>query len=177
MIKDTPKEIIDVRRNKNQTLDEIVSVNCFVHLEQMDKNSWWLGIMKNNYRQVVNFSLNNDKLNVISEMDFTPSDYNDDISTLELKTKNLKNILEKTQEELNSVYRDLTELKSKNFIKKPGYYCGMQDSHDTGFDENKTVTFSNTHWDDYLKKNTINLNNNIPNFDVPLPFISRDSNI
>jgi hypothetical protein len=52
---DTPPGIIEVRRNEDGTLDEIVAKNCDIHLEQMTNNVWWLGIYKNGYRQTASF--------------------------------------------------------------------------------------------------------------------------
>ena len=34
---------IEIRTNDGQ-LDEVVAVNCTVHLEQMDANRWWMEI-------------------------------------------------------------------------------------------------------------------------------------
>lgn len=36
-----------VRNNDDGSLDEIIAKKCEVHLEQMDKNSWYLGIEDN----------------------------------------------------------------------------------------------------------------------------------
>lgn len=35
---------IEIRRNRNGSLDEVVAQNVFVHLEQMADNSWWMGV-------------------------------------------------------------------------------------------------------------------------------------
>ena len=35
---------IEIRLDHENQLDELVGENCSVHLEQMDDNSWWLGI-------------------------------------------------------------------------------------------------------------------------------------
>lgn len=35
---------IEIRRNADGTLDEIVANDVFVHLEQMAENSWWMGV-------------------------------------------------------------------------------------------------------------------------------------
>lgn len=53
---DAPPDAIEVRRNEDGTLDEIVAEGCSVHLEQMDVGSWWLAVEKNGYRQVVWFA-------------------------------------------------------------------------------------------------------------------------
>ena len=34
----------EVRRNDDGTIDEIVAEGCVIHLEQMDKGSWYLGL-------------------------------------------------------------------------------------------------------------------------------------
>lgn len=52
---DAPPAAIEVRRNPDGTLDEIVASDCSVHLEQMDTGSWWLAVYKGGYRQVVWF--------------------------------------------------------------------------------------------------------------------------
>lgn len=56
MSEDCPKDIIEVRRNPDGTLDEIVAGDTTgdglcVHLEQMDSGVWWLGISHRGYRQ------------------------------------------------------------------------------------------------------------------------------
>ncbi len=35
---------IEIRRNRDGSLDEVVAENVFVHLEQMADNSWWMGV-------------------------------------------------------------------------------------------------------------------------------------
>lgn len=35
---------IEIRRNGDGSLDEVVAQNVFVHLEQMADNSWWMGV-------------------------------------------------------------------------------------------------------------------------------------
>lgn len=35
---------IEIRRNADGSLDELVATNATVHLEQMAKNSWWMGV-------------------------------------------------------------------------------------------------------------------------------------
>lgn len=35
---------IEIRRNRDGSLDEVVAQNVFVHLEQMANNSWWMGV-------------------------------------------------------------------------------------------------------------------------------------
>jgi hypothetical protein len=84
IINDCPPNIIEVRRNPDGSLDEIVANDCMVHLEQMDEGHWWMGIYKNNYRQVVNFSAVRADLNVAhSEMDDWPPDIPAEIAMLE----------------------------------------------------------------------------------------------
>ncbi len=36
--------MIEARLNKDGSLDEIVGKGCSVHLEQMEKNVWWMEI-------------------------------------------------------------------------------------------------------------------------------------
>lgn len=50
---DAPREVIEVRRDQTGALDEIVAKDCFVHLERMGPNVWWLSIEKGGYRQCV----------------------------------------------------------------------------------------------------------------------------
>lgn len=50
---DAPKDVIEVRRSDDGALDEIVAGGCFVHLERMGRNLWWLAIEKDGYRQCV----------------------------------------------------------------------------------------------------------------------------
>ena len=35
---------IEIRRNRDGSLDEVVAQNVFVHLEQMADNAWWMGV-------------------------------------------------------------------------------------------------------------------------------------
>ncbi len=73
VVEDCPKEIIEVRRRDDGTLDEIVAINCFVHLEQMNDTHYWLGITKDDYRQVAWIGVGADgKLVASSEMDDWP---------------------------------------------------------------------------------------------------------
>jgi hypothetical protein len=55
MADDAPPDVIEVRRNPDGTLDEIVAENCTVHLEQMDDGCWWLAVYKGGWRQVAWF--------------------------------------------------------------------------------------------------------------------------
>lgn len=71
---DSPKDEIEVRRNADGSLDEIVASGVTVHLEQMSEKSWWLGIDKGGYRQVVWFGIEKGKLVANSECDAGPSD-------------------------------------------------------------------------------------------------------
>lgn len=71
---DCPVEIIDVRRNADGTLDEVVAENCFVHLEQMDERHFWLGVSKAGYRQSIRlFAGDNGMILATSEMDDWPA--------------------------------------------------------------------------------------------------------
>ena len=36
--------MIEIRRNKDGSLDEIVAQGCDIHLEQMSNSHWWMGI-------------------------------------------------------------------------------------------------------------------------------------
>jgi hypothetical protein len=66
---DCPPDLIEVRRNDDGSLDEIVAENCFVHLEQMDERHFWLGVSKEGYRQSVNlYVADNGMILATSEM-------------------------------------------------------------------------------------------------------------
>lgn len=69
---DSPKAAIEVRRNEDGSLDEVVASDAFVHLEQMSDKSWWLGVQKDGYRQVVWFGIEKGKLVARSECDDRP---------------------------------------------------------------------------------------------------------
>jgi len=70
---DCPPNIIEVRRNPDGSLDEIVANNCFFHLEQMSDGHWWMAVSKGGYRQVVNISATAaGKCEAFSEMDDWP---------------------------------------------------------------------------------------------------------
>ncbi len=47
---------VEVRRNDDGSLDEIVAHNAFVHLERVDKDSWWLLVEANDFEVRVNLS-------------------------------------------------------------------------------------------------------------------------
>jgi len=72
---DSPKDKIEVRRNGDGSLDEVVASGAFVHLEQMSEKSWWLGIEKDGYRQVVWFGIEKGKLVTTSDCDAEPGDF------------------------------------------------------------------------------------------------------
>lgn len=44
---------IEIRRNADGTLDEVVANDVFVHLEQMVENSWWMGVSTANNSHLV----------------------------------------------------------------------------------------------------------------------------
>lgn len=44
---------IEVRRNPDGTLDEIVADGAYIHLEQMAPGCWWMRIEKDGDAQVV----------------------------------------------------------------------------------------------------------------------------
>lgn len=67
MTRDCPKDVIEVRRNDDGTLDEIVATGCDIHLEMLDDNLVWIGIYKDGYRQVVNITAR--KGGIMSERD------------------------------------------------------------------------------------------------------------
>ena len=76
-MKDCPKDIIEVRRREDGTLDEIVAGDpdgrgLFIHLEQMSDKSFWLGVYHKGYRQVVRFGVHKGKIEASSEMDDWP---------------------------------------------------------------------------------------------------------
>ena len=47
--------MIEIRRNTDGSLDEIVAENCDIHLEQMDTGHWWLGITVDGNTHCINF--------------------------------------------------------------------------------------------------------------------------
>ena len=47
---------IEIRRNEDGSLDEIVAHNAWVHLEQMGGNYWWMRIEVEGRAVVVNFT-------------------------------------------------------------------------------------------------------------------------
>lgn len=67
-----PLSAVEVRRNADGSLDEIVSFACTFHLEQMGDEQWWMGITKDGYRQVVRFGVHNGRLLVDTECDDWP---------------------------------------------------------------------------------------------------------
>ena len=70
---DCPSNIIEVRRREDGTLDEVVARNCDIHIEQMNEGTFWMGIYKDNYRQVVNFgAIDKGVIEAQSEMDDWP---------------------------------------------------------------------------------------------------------
>lgn len=69
---DCPPDVIEVRRNADGSLDEIVAHGCDVHLEQMTDGQWWLGIERGGYRQVVTL-LSMRRIKAVSEMDSAPA--------------------------------------------------------------------------------------------------------
>jgi len=71
---DCPPNIIEVRYREEGILDEIISDKCYFHLEQMSEDTYWMGITKNGYRQVVNFkvAMKDGKPNIWTEMDGEP---------------------------------------------------------------------------------------------------------
>jgi hypothetical protein len=46
---------LEIRRNADGSLDEIVCDGAFVHLEQMDSDHWWMAIEKDGRTIHVNF--------------------------------------------------------------------------------------------------------------------------
>ena len=72
--KDVPRRIAAIRRKNNGDIDEIIAPKPdLVHLEQMTESSWWLGIERDGYRQVVRFSAEG-PIHTESEMDDWPGD-------------------------------------------------------------------------------------------------------
>lgn len=45
--------LIEVRRNDDGTLDEVVAKDCSFHLEQMSEDCWWMAVYKENRRVAV----------------------------------------------------------------------------------------------------------------------------
>lgn len=37
---------MEIRRNPNGTIDEVIADDVSVHFEQMDKGAWWLSLRK-----------------------------------------------------------------------------------------------------------------------------------
>lgn len=35
---------VEIRRNPDGSIDEIVAPNCFVHIEQMDRDRWFMSL-------------------------------------------------------------------------------------------------------------------------------------
>jgi len=35
---------VEIRKNDDGSIDEVIANGCAIHLEQMDKNAWYLGI-------------------------------------------------------------------------------------------------------------------------------------
>lgn len=50
------KSPLEIRNNKDGSLDEIVCSDAFVHLEQMSDNNWWMAIEWQGKLFHVNFS-------------------------------------------------------------------------------------------------------------------------
>jgi hypothetical protein len=56
-VTDTPKDWpLEVRRNDDGSLDEVVCSQAFVHLEQMSDNHWWMVVERDGKQVTVNFS-------------------------------------------------------------------------------------------------------------------------
>lgn len=54
---DTPKDWpLEVRRNDDGSLDEVVCSQAFVHLEQMSGTHWWMVVERDGKQVTVNFS-------------------------------------------------------------------------------------------------------------------------
>lgn len=54
---DTPKDWpLEVRRNDDGSLDEVVCSQAFVHLEQMSATHWWMVVERDGKQVTVNFS-------------------------------------------------------------------------------------------------------------------------
>jgi hypothetical protein len=51
---------IEIRRNRDGSLDEVVAQNVFVHLEQMADNSWWMGVSTPNDSHLVHVNFYSD---------------------------------------------------------------------------------------------------------------------
>ena len=59
---------LEIRRNKDGSLDEIVCSGAFVHLAQMDSNYWWMMIEKDGQTVHVNF-FSKQPISVLAEKD------------------------------------------------------------------------------------------------------------
>lgn len=47
---------IEVRRNDDGTLDEVVATGCDFHLEQMDRGHWWMVVRKDGHEVHINLA-------------------------------------------------------------------------------------------------------------------------
>jgi hypothetical protein len=52
---DAPPDVIEVRRNPDGSLDEIVAHGALVHLEQMDNCAWFLAVERDGHETKVWF--------------------------------------------------------------------------------------------------------------------------
>ena len=53
---------IEIRRNRDGSLDEVVAQNVFVHLEQMADNSWWMGMSTPNNAHLVHVNFYSERV-------------------------------------------------------------------------------------------------------------------
>lgn len=52
---------IEIRRNRDGSLDEVVAQNVFVHLEQMADNSWWMGLSTSDDAHLIHVNFYSDR--------------------------------------------------------------------------------------------------------------------
>lgn len=74
---DCPSVVIEVRRRKDGSLDEVVAGDpngrgVYVHLEKLSDSQYWIGIHHKGYRQVVTIGVKDGQLYANSEMDDEP---------------------------------------------------------------------------------------------------------
>lgn len=53
---------IEIRRNRDGSLDEVVAQNVFVHLEQMADNAWWMGVSTPDNAHLVHVNLYSERV-------------------------------------------------------------------------------------------------------------------
>ena len=62
-------ESIEIRRNEDGSLDEIVARDVAIHLEQMSDGHWWMSIEKHGCLYHLNLTARRAKITAILERD------------------------------------------------------------------------------------------------------------